>query len=110
MTVAFRLAGQDYIALNGGPDFSFTPAISFYVRCEDQDEIDRLWDALTDGGEEQPCGWLVDRFGLSWQIVPAELDQLIGGGDAERSRRVLEALWKMQKIEIQPLRDAAAAG
>jgi len=109
MTVTFQLAGQEYMALNGGPDYSLTPAFSLFVHCRDQREIDRLWNALTDGGEEQPCGWLVDRFGVSWQIVPEELVDLIGGDDPERSRRVLETLWKMQKIEIQPLRDAAAA-
>jgi predicted 3-demethylubiquinone-9 3-methyltransferase (glyoxalase superfamily) len=107
--VTFRLAGLEYLALNGGPQFRFTEAISMYVNADTQDEIDRLWEALTaDGGEESMCGWLKDRYGLSWQIIPPVLGDLIADPDQERAGRVMQAMLQMRKIEIQPLLDAAA--
>lgn len=107
MTVAFHLAGQRFVGLNGGPQFSFTEAVSFAVNCKDQAEVDRLWAQLTDGGEESQCGWLKDRFGLSWQIVPERLQELLGDPDPDRAQRAMQAMLKMQKIEIQVLEDAA---
>jgi predicted 3-demethylubiquinone-9 3-methyltransferase (glyoxalase superfamily) len=109
MTVVFELDGQRFIALNGGPDFTFNEAISLTVDCEDQQEVDRYWDALTEGGEPGPCGWLKDRFGLSWQIVPKALNELIADPDREKSQRVMAAMLKMGKIEIAELEEAAAA-
>ncbi|MFF4184516.1 VOC family protein [Streptomyces sp. NPDC001691] len=105
MTVDFELAGQRFTALNGGPQFSFTEALSLAVSCEDQDEIDRFWSRLSEGGEEGPCGWLKDKYGLSWQIVPAELPELLGQ-DAEKSDRVMAAVMGMKKLDLQALRDA----
>ena len=109
MTVSFELDGQRLAALNGGPDFSFTEAVSFQVACADQDEVDHYWNALSDGGEEGPCGWLKDRFGLSWQIVPNALPRLLGDPDPERAQRVMAAMLKMKKIEIAELERAAEA-
>jgi predicted 3-demethylubiquinone-9 3-methyltransferase (glyoxalase superfamily) len=109
MTVEFELDGKHVTALNGGPDFTFNEAVSFQVGCEDQEEVDRYWSALADGGEEGPCGWLKDRFGLSWQIVPTRLTELLADEDRERSQRVMEAMLKMRKIEIDELERAAAA-
>jgi len=109
MTVAFELNGQKFVALNGGPHFTFNEAISFQVMCEDQDEVDRYWAALSDGGEEGPCGWLKDRFGLSWQVVPVRLPQLLGDPDPERAQRAMAAMLEMKKIEIGELERAAAA-
>jgi predicted 3-demethylubiquinone-9 3-methyltransferase (glyoxalase superfamily) len=109
MTVAFELDGQPFIALNGGPDFRFNEAISLTVDCENQSEVDRYWDALTDGGEPGPCGWLKDRFGVSWQVVPKILNELIADPDREKSQRVMAAMLKMGKIEIAELEQAAAA-
>jgi predicted 3-demethylubiquinone-9 3-methyltransferase (glyoxalase superfamily) len=110
LTVDFTLAGQRFQGLNGGPDFRFNEAVSFVIDCEDQAEVDRLWDALTaDGGEPGPCGWLKDRFGLSWQIVPRELNQLLSDPDPERARRAMEAMLEMGKIEVESLRRAADA-
>jgi predicted 3-demethylubiquinone-9 3-methyltransferase (glyoxalase superfamily) len=110
LTVDFTLAGQRMQGLNGGPDFSFNEAVSFVIECEDQTEVDRLWDALTEeGGEPGPCGWLKDRYGLSWQIVPRELNQLVQDTDPERARRAMEAMLKMGKIEVEELRRAANA-
>jgi predicted 3-demethylubiquinone-9 3-methyltransferase (glyoxalase superfamily) len=109
MTVAFELDGQKFLALNGGPDFPFSEAISFQVSCEGQDEVDRFWGALSEGGEEGPCGWLKDRFGLSWQIVPTALPRLLGDPDREKSQRVMAAMLTMKKIEIDELERAAAA-
>jgi predicted 3-demethylubiquinone-9 3-methyltransferase (glyoxalase superfamily) len=106
MTVAFELAGQPFVALNGGPAFKFSEAISFLVTCESQAEIDDLWGKLADGGEEQPCGWLKDRYGLSWQIVPANLGQLISGADPARSERAIQALLGMKKLDIAALERA----
>jgi len=105
MTMAFRLNGQDFVALNGGPHFKFSEAISFVVNCDSQDEIDHFWSALSKGGpvQAQQCGWLKDRYGVSWQIVPAELPDLIA-----KSPRVMEALLQMKKIDLPGLRKAAA--
>jgi predicted 3-demethylubiquinone-9 3-methyltransferase (glyoxalase superfamily) len=109
MTVAFELDGQRFVALNGGPQYTFTEAVSFVVECQSQDEVDRYWRELSDGGEEGPCGWLKDRFGLSWQIVPKRLLELIADSDRARSQRVVAAMLKMQKIEIAELERAAGA-
>ena len=110
MTVSFRLAGQDYTALNGGPEFPFTEAISLAVSCADQAEVDRLWDALiADGGEPSQCGWLKDRFGLSWQIVPDRLNELMADPDPERARRATEAMLTMGKLDVAALEAAADA-
>jgi predicted 3-demethylubiquinone-9 3-methyltransferase (glyoxalase superfamily) len=106
MTVSFELEGQKFIALNGDSEFKFNESISFFVNCETQEEVDRLWDQLSEGGEQSQCGWLSDRFGLSWQIVPTALGTLIGGSDAEGSRRAMQAMLKMGKIDIQALQDA----
>ncbi len=108
MTVNFELNGQEFLALNGGPDFTFSEAISFQVFCEDQDEVDRYWAALSEGGEEGPCGWLKDRFGLSWQIVPTRLSELLSDPDPERSQRAMKAMLGMKKIDIAELERAAA--
>jgi predicted 3-demethylubiquinone-9 3-methyltransferase (glyoxalase superfamily) len=109
MTVNFELNGQEFLALNGGPEFSFSEAISFQVFCEDQDEVDRYWNALTEGGEEGPCGWLKDRFGLSWQIVPTRLTELLQDPDPGRSHRAMQAMLEMKKIETAELERAADA-
>jgi predicted 3-demethylubiquinone-9 3-methyltransferase (glyoxalase superfamily) len=110
LVVDFTLAGQRFQGLNGGPDFRFNEAVSFVIECDDQAEVDRLWDALTaNGGEPGPCGWLKDRFGLSWQIVPRELNELMEDPDPERARRATEAMLKMGKIEVEELRKAANA-
>jgi predicted 3-demethylubiquinone-9 3-methyltransferase (glyoxalase superfamily) len=110
LVVDFTLAGQHFQGLNGGPDFRFNEAVSFVIECDDQAEVDRLWDALTaNGGEPGPCGWLKDRFGLSWQIVPRELNELMEDPDPERARRATEAMLKMGKIEVEELRKAADA-
>jgi predicted 3-demethylubiquinone-9 3-methyltransferase (glyoxalase superfamily) len=109
MTVNFELNGQEFLALNGGPEFSFSEAISFQVFCKDQDEVDRYWNALTKGGEEGPCGWLKDRFGLSWQIVPTRLTELLQDPDPGRSHRAMQAMLEMKKIEIAELERAADA-
>jgi len=109
MTVEFELDGARFVALNGGPDFSFSEAISFQVSCDDQAEVDSYWSELSDGGEEGPCGWLKDRFGVSWQIVPKALPELLGSSDRETSQRVMRAMLQMKKIEIDELERAAAA-
>ena len=110
MTVSFRLAGQEFTALNGGPQFPFTEAVSFHVRCEDQDEVDRFWSRLTEGGgEESQCGWLKDRFGLSWQIVPDRLGELLADPDPARAQASMQAMLQMSKIDIKVLEDAANA-
>ncbi|MFB7614803.1 VOC family protein [Kitasatospora sp. NPDC056181] len=108
MTVTFELHGQQYTALNGGPLFPFTEAVSLQVECADQQEVDELWERLTaDGGQESACGWLKDRYGLSWQITPRVLNELIADPDREKADRVMAAMLQMRKIEIQPLLDAA---
>ena len=110
LTVDFTVAGQQFQGLNGGSDFRFNEAVSFVIDCDDQAEVDRLWDALTaNGGEHGPCGWLKDRFGLSWQIVPRRLDELLNDPDTERARRAMEAMLKMGKIEVAELEQAADA-
>lgn len=107
MIVNFTLDGRDYIALNGGPEFRFNESFSLYVNCRDQAEVDRLWDKLiANGGEPSQCGWLKDRWGLSWQIIPQVLPELLGGQDKERAGRVMRAMFKMQKIDVAALEDA----
>ena len=106
MTVSFELEGQQFTALNGGPHFRFTQAISFVVNCKTQEEVDELWERLSEGGEIQQCGWLKDKFGLSWQITPVALMELISDPDPEKSRRVTEAMLQMTKIDIAKLRQA----
>ncbi|HTJ74301.1 MAG TPA: VOC family protein [Acidimicrobiales bacterium] len=110
MTVDFILDGQPFVALNGGPDFRFNEAVSFQVNCESQDEVDRLWAALGHGGEEGPCGWLKDRFGVSWQIIPTVLDELINEPDTERAQRAMTAMLGMGKLDVAELLRAADAG
>ena len=108
MTVSFRLEGQEFTALNGGPHFKFTEAISFVVRCETQAEVDRYWDILREGGDEraQQCGWLKDKYGVSWQIVPAALFEMMSGTDRIRSERVMRAMLQMKKLDLAALRQA----
>jgi len=106
MTIAFELEGQEFTALNGGPVYKFNEAISFVVNCESQEEVDKLWAKLSDGGEEGVCGWLKDRFGVSWQIVPTVLPELLNDPDPVKAKRVMEAMLKMKKIDIQALRRA----
>jgi predicted 3-demethylubiquinone-9 3-methyltransferase (glyoxalase superfamily) len=106
MIAEFELEAQRFTALNGGPQFKFTEAVSFAVNCETQDEVDELWDRLGEGGQIQQCGWLKDKFGLSWQIVPSVLVELINDPDPEKSRRVTEAMLQMTKIDIAKLRQA----
>jgi predicted 3-demethylubiquinone-9 3-methyltransferase (glyoxalase superfamily) len=107
MTVDFELNGQKYVALNGGPEFTFSEAISFYIECADQAEIDHYWDALTEGGEPGPCGWLKDKFGLSWQVAPTRLLELIGDPDSERANRAMQAMMQMGKIILADIEKAA---
>jgi predicted 3-demethylubiquinone-9 3-methyltransferase (glyoxalase superfamily) len=109
MTASFELEGQEFIALNGGPSFSFAQGISLLVTCETQDEVDELWEKLSAGGEQGPCGWLTDKFGVSWQIVPRALSELLGDPDREKANRVMNAMLGMGKIEIAGLEEAAAA-
>ena len=109
MVVEFELMGQRYVGINGGPQFPFTEAVSLEVRCEDQAEIDRIWAALVDGGEPGPCGWLKDRFGVSWQIVPRRLTELLADEDREKSQRVMATMLQMGKIEIAALEEASEA-
>ena len=108
LTVEFELDGVKLVALNGGPDFTFTEAISLEVMCESQEEVDRLWETLSEGGEKGPCGWLKDRYGLSWQIIPKRLNELLQDEDAEKAQRVMAAMLQMGKIEIAELEAAAA--
>ena len=107
MTVAFELDGRKFVALNGGREFSFSEAISFVVDCETQEEVDTYWKTLSDGGEEGPCGWLKDKFGLSWQVTPAALPRLLADPDAEKAQRVMAAMLEMKKIDIEMLERAA---
>src|SRR5215467_14494025 len=106
MIVKFQLDGQEFIALNGGPTFKFTPAVSLYVDCESQQEVDQLWDRLSDGGRKDRCGWLQDRYGLSWQIIPKALQQLMSDPDPKRSQSVMKAMLQMDKIDINKLQEA----
>ena len=108
MTVEFELEGQKFLGLNGGPQFKFDEAISFQVFCDTQDEIDYFWSRLTAGGSEGPCGWLKDKFGLSWQVVPAVLPELMRGANAEKSGRIMKAFMQMKKLDIAAIKRAAA--
>jgi predicted 3-demethylubiquinone-9 3-methyltransferase (glyoxalase superfamily) len=110
MTASFQLEGQEFIALNGGPEFSFTPAISFWVDCKTQEEVDYYWEKLSEGGEKEPCGWLKDKFGVSWQIVPSILPELLNGKNPEKSRSALRAMLKMSKLDIRQLQAAYDQG
>jgi predicted 3-demethylubiquinone-9 3-methyltransferase (glyoxalase superfamily) len=110
MTVSFELDGKRFVALNGGPDFAFNEAVSFLVDCETQEEVDSYWNTLSEGGEHGPCGWLKDRFGLSWQIIPTALPRLLGDPDRKKAQRVMAAMLKMGKIDVAELERAAAAG
>jgi predicted 3-demethylubiquinone-9 3-methyltransferase (glyoxalase superfamily) len=109
MTVTFELDGQKFVALNGGPQFTFSEAISMQVSCETQDEVDYFWNKLSEGGEEGPCGWLKDKFGLSWQIVPTALVELISEPDAVKSQETIKAMLGMSKIDIEALQRASGA-
>ena len=108
MTMVLDIAGRELVVLNGGaqPGFQFSPAISFVVNCETQEEIDRLWDRLSEGGQPSQCGWVTDRYGVTWQIVPSRLDEMLADADAERTDRVMHAMLQMSKLEIKPLEDA----
>jgi predicted 3-demethylubiquinone-9 3-methyltransferase (glyoxalase superfamily) len=106
LSMNFHLSGQEFIALNGGPHFKFSEAISFFVKCDSQEEIDHLWEALSRDGEEQRCGWLKDKFGLSWQIIPPVLGKLLQDPDQKKSKRVMDAMLKMNKIDIAKLNEA----
>jgi predicted 3-demethylubiquinone-9 3-methyltransferase (glyoxalase superfamily) len=110
MSATFQLEGQDFYALNGGPMFTFSPAISLFVNCETQQEVDQLWEQLSEGGEQQPCGWLKDRYGLSWQIIPGILGKLLRDKDAAKAQRVMQAMLQMTKIDIARLKQAADQG
>ncbi|MTD14432.1 VOC family protein [Nakamurella sp. YIM 132087] len=110
LTVEFELQGQKFVALNGGPQHTFTEAVSFQIPCADQAEIDRYWSLLGDGGEEGPCGWIKDRFGLSWQVIPANMGELMGGDDPDASARAFGAMMQMSKLDIAALEAARAAG
>ena len=109
MSVTFQIEGQEVFALNGGPQFKFTPAISFFVNCETQQEVDDLWEKLSAGGRTDRCGWLQDKFGLSWQIIPTVLGQLLGDKDPQRARRAMQAMLQMTKIDVNKLQQAAEA-
>jgi predicted 3-demethylubiquinone-9 3-methyltransferase (glyoxalase superfamily) len=106
MTVSFELLGQQFIALNGGPVFKFSPATSFFVTCETQEEVDYYWEKLGEGGRTNQCGWLDDKFGVTWQIVPAMLDKVLQGSEPEKANRAMQAMMKMTKLDIQQLQDA----
>ena len=106
MSGTFQLDGQEFMALNGGPQFKFTEAISFFVNCETQEEVDELWEKLSDGGQKSRCGWLKDKYGLSWQIIPSALGEMLGDKDPEKSRRVMKAMLQMDKIDIKGLEQA----
>jgi predicted 3-demethylubiquinone-9 3-methyltransferase (glyoxalase superfamily) len=107
MTVEFELDGQRFVGINGGPQFTFDEAVSFQITCEDQDEVDYYWERLTDGGEESMCGWLKDRFGLSWQVVPAGMEDVFADPDPKRAERAMRAMLEMRKLDIAALRAAA---
>jgi predicted 3-demethylubiquinone-9 3-methyltransferase (glyoxalase superfamily) len=110
MSVSFQLDGQEFNALNGGPVFTFSPAISFFVNCDSQEEVDRLWDKLSDGGEQQQCGWLRDKFGVTWQIVPTILGELMGDPDPKKAQNVVNAMLQMGKLDIAKLKQARDEG
>ena len=107
MTATFQLEGQEFMVLNGGPKYVFTEAVSFFVNCETQEEVDELWGKLSAGGKEGKCGWLKDKFGLSWQIIPSALGKLMGDKDREKAKRVMMAMLQMTKIDIEGLRRAS---
>ena len=106
MTVVFELDGQEFIALNGGPNFKFTEAVSFVVNCKNQEEVDRYWEKLSEGGEKIECGWLRDKYGLCWQITPTVLGEMLQDKDPEKKERVMKAMLQMKKLEIEPLKKA----
>jgi predicted 3-demethylubiquinone-9 3-methyltransferase (glyoxalase superfamily) len=110
MSATFHLDGQEFFALNGGPQFTFSPAISFFVNCETQKEVDELWEKLSEGGEKQRCGWLKDKYGVSWQIVPSVLGKMLRDKDAEKATRVMQAMMQMNKIDIKRLKQAYDQG
>jgi predicted 3-demethylubiquinone-9 3-methyltransferase (glyoxalase superfamily) len=107
MTVEWELDGERFVGINGGPQFTFSEAVSLQINCEDQDEVDFYWEKLGEGGEEGPCGWLKDRFGLSWQVVPKGMDELFADPDPQRARRAMEAMLQMRKLDVEALRRAA---
>jgi predicted 3-demethylubiquinone-9 3-methyltransferase (glyoxalase superfamily) len=106
MSATFELEGQTFMALNGGPQFNFTPAVSFFVNCETQEEVDELWEKLTEGGKEGRCGWLEDKYGVSWQIIPSILGEMLQDEDAGKAKNVMEAMLQMNKIDIKALKQA----
>lgn len=106
MSATFQLEGQEFIALNGGPQFTFSPAISFFVNCETQEEVDKLWERLSEGGKKNRCGWLQDKFGVSWQIIPIALGKLMSDPDPAKANRVMKAMLQMEKIDIRGLQQA----
>jgi predicted 3-demethylubiquinone-9 3-methyltransferase (glyoxalase superfamily) len=106
MSATFELEGQKFMALNGGPQFTFTPAISFFVNCETQEEVDELWEKLSEGGKESRCGWLEDKYGMSWQIIPSILGEMLQDEDAGKAKNVMEAMLQMRKIDIKALKQA----
>lgn len=106
MTIEFQLNGQEFIALNGGSEFKFTEALSLFIKCETQEEVDHLWDQLSEGGEKSQCGWLKDKYGLSWQVVPTALLKMMKDKDRQRAKRVMDAMMKMSKIEVSLLEEA----
>lgn len=110
MSVTFQLEGQPFYALNGGPQFKFTPAISLFVNCETQQEVDALWKKLTAGGREDQCGWLQDKYGLSWQIIPTALGKMLGDKDAVKANRAMQAMLQMKRIDLKGLKDAYDGG
>jgi predicted 3-demethylubiquinone-9 3-methyltransferase (glyoxalase superfamily) len=107
MTVEFELGGQRFVGINGGPDFTFDEAVSFQIDCEDQAEVDYYWEKLSEGGSEGPCGWLKDRYGLSWQVVPTGMDELFSDPDPKRAERAMQAMLQMGKLDVAALRNAA---
>lgn len=108
MTVEFELDGNRFVGINGGPDFTFDEAVSFQITCQDQDEVDYYWEKLSDGGEEGQCGWLKDKFGLSWQVVPTGMGEVFANPDPEAAQRAMQAMLKMSKLDVEELRAAAA--
>jgi predicted 3-demethylubiquinone-9 3-methyltransferase (glyoxalase superfamily) len=110
MTAAFQLDGQDFVALNGGPHYTFTPAISFWINCETQQEVDHYWDNLSGGGQIQQCGWLTDKYGVTWQVVPSILPKLLQDKDPVKSQRVMKAMLQMKKLDIAALQRAYDQG
>lgn len=106
MMVLFEIRGQEFMALNGGPEFTLTPAVSFMVACDTQDDLDRIWERLSEGGEPNVCGWVTDKFGVSWQVDPAMLDEWLTGGDAAATERALKAVWQMAKLDIDAIKQA----